>query len=401
MIEIKMYPAKNGDCFLLSFGISKKNHILIDCGYVDTYERFLKKDLLDIAKKKEKINLMIITHIDADHISGAIKFIQDNDNEKFIEIEEVWFNAYRHLQTHKENGTELHIKETEILEREIALGKSYFKRVNQSEIVTDEISAKQGSTLGALLLKGNYNWNTKFNGNAVSTNINESISIEGVSITILSPDEQKLKKLESKWIKELKKKKWNFYINENKLFDDAYEFMLLLGENEYIVTSNEISKQKTKESLNVEGFIEKEYEMDHGDINGSSIAILIEYDEKKLLFLADAHPDIISNKLIKMGKTKFDLVKVSHHGSIKNTNNELAKVMNSNRYLFSTNGHKHRHPDSQTIIKLLFANSQSEKQLYFNYETDTSKLFESKELQQKYNYETITGNGEEPIVIEL
>ncbi|PEY50977.1 MBL fold metallo-hydrolase [Bacillus cereus] len=401
MIEIKMYPAKNGDCFLLSFGTSKKNHILIDCGYVETYEKFLKKDLLEIAKKKEKINLMIVTHIDADHISGAIKLIKDNNSEKFIDIDEVWFNAYRHLQTQKKAGTELNKKEIEILEREIALGKSYIKRINQNKIVTDEISAKQGSTLGALLLKGNYNWNNSFDNNAVSSNFDKCIRIGNTSIKILSPDQQKLNKLENKWVKELKKKKWNFKINENELFDDAYEFMLLLGENGSIVEHNEISRMNKEEVLEVEEYIEKEYEMDSGDINGSSIAILIEYDEKKLLFLADAHPDIILKKIIEMGQIKFDVVKISHHGSIKNTNSELAKLLNSKRYLFSSNGHKYGHPDPGTIIKLLFANPQSEKYLYFNYETKTSKLFESKDLQKKYNYKAITGKEKEPIVIEL
>jgi len=401
MVEIKMYPAKNGDCFLLSFGITKKRHILIDCGYVDTYERFLKKDLLEIAKKKEKINLMVITHIDADNISGAIKFIENNNSEKFIEIEEVWFNAYRHLQIQKQFGTELNSKEREILRREIALGKSYFKRVNQDEIAIDEISAKQGSTLGALLLKGNYNWNMNFNGNAVSTKFSEPINIGDISITILSPDEGKLNKLENKWIKELKKKKWNFNINENDLFDDAFEFMLLLGEKELVINNSEISRRSTEEQLNVEEFIEKEYQIDKGDINGSSIAMLIEYDQKNFLFLADAHPDIIIKKLTEMGKTKYDLVKVSHHGSVKNTTNELAKLLNSERYLFSTNGHKHSHPDCQTIIKLLFANSQLEKQLYFNYETSASRVFESKELKEKYNYGIVTGDDEKPITVKL
>ncbi|MDE9439755.1 hypothetical protein EWS82_11340 [Staphylococcus xylosus] len=42
------------------------------------------------------------------------------------------------------------------------------KRESSSEISKSEISVKQGSTLGALLLAGGYKWNTSFEGSAVS-----------------------------------------------------------------------------------------------------------------------------------------------------------------------------------------------------------------------------------------
>ncbi len=155
---------------------------------------------------------MIITHIDSDHISGAIKFIEENNKNKFIEIDEVWFNAYRHLQNFKKGGCELQDNEKEILEREISLGKSHVKRANQDEITKDEISAKQGSTLGALLLQGKYNWNGKFNEGAVVSEDNNSIYIDDIRINVLSPDYDKLYKLEANWVKELKKrKKMEFY----------------------------------------------------------------------------------------------------------------------------------------------------------------------------------------------
>jgi len=220
-----MYPAKYGDCFLISAGDKVKKHILIDCGFIETYEKFLKKDLFEIAQRKEKIDLMVVTHIDADHISGAIKFLEDNNRQKFIDIDEIWFNAYRHLQIPKKNDVKLQDSDAAILEREIALGKSYFKRINEIGISKNEISFKQGSTLGALLLEGNYNWNSMFAGEAVMTKGTQLINIAGFKINILSPNEDKLKKLKEQWVKELKKKKWNFTINDNKLFDDAYEFM--------------------------------------------------------------------------------------------------------------------------------------------------------------------------------
>ena len=103
----------------------------------------------------------------------------------------------------------------------------------------------------------------------------------------------------------------------------------------------------------------------------------------------------------KIEEKKFDVVKVSHHGSIKNTSNELAEIICSERYLISSNGIKHNHPDPQTLIKLLAANKNFKKQLYFNYRTENSSVFEKNELQKKYNYEIIYGSDEEYLVIEL
>ena len=51
-VYIKIYQAKNGDCFLICFGetVEEKKHLLIDCGYVDTFQKYLKNDLIKIGK---------------------------------------------------------------------------------------------------------------------------------------------------------------------------------------------------------------------------------------------------------------------------------------------------------------------------------------------------------------
>nr|WP_228725629.1 MBL fold metallo-hydrolase [Klebsiella quasipneumoniae] len=64
-----MYPAQNGDAFLLSTG---RTNILIDGGYASTFYSYIQKDLEELAAKNACLNLVIITHIDADHIGGII-----------------------------------------------------------------------------------------------------------------------------------------------------------------------------------------------------------------------------------------------------------------------------------------------------------------------------------------
>ena len=91
---IHFLPAKAGDCFLLEN--ERKACILIDCGYRSTYQNELKPLLERLAKDGCRISLMIITHIDEDHLEGAIALLEDNrysDNPQIIPIDNIWFNG--------------------------------------------------------------------------------------------------------------------------------------------------------------------------------------------------------------------------------------------------------------------------------------------------------------------
>ena len=89
-IQIKAYPAKNGDSFLVSYGLEESKHILIDCGYTDTFENYIKNDLLAISERGECLEKLIITHIDSDHIWGSIKLFKENNEKQIVKIKEVW-----------------------------------------------------------------------------------------------------------------------------------------------------------------------------------------------------------------------------------------------------------------------------------------------------------------------
>ena len=72
-IKIEILPAGAGDCILLE--VEKENYrILIDGGYAETYNRYLKQRLQVLATQGKRINLLVITHIDSDHIGGILAF---------------------------------------------------------------------------------------------------------------------------------------------------------------------------------------------------------------------------------------------------------------------------------------------------------------------------------------
>lgn len=381
-VYAKIYPAKDGDCFLISFGETEeeKKHLLVDCGYVDTFQKYLKNDLIKIGKSGETLEKLILTHIDADHIQGAIRLLKDNNAEKFILINEVWHNTYRHLSEQKER--EIDVKQERILQQIIRRGYAQ----NESKKGEQGISAEQGTTVGALLLQGKYSWNSDFNNQAVCIEQKPKVAIStDANICLISPNKQKLDKLKNLWTDELKRYGVNFNSGNSKLYDDAFEMLLSWEKQKPKVAPKQIFA--TKETL--EELLKTPFNEDDTATNGSSIAFVLQVQNKKMLFLADAHPGLIVhslNEFQKEGTIIFDLIKVAHHGSFGNISCELLNKIDSERYLISTNGQKNNHPDKETIAQIITRKADFHRKLYFNYITTNSKYFDRKDWMERYNY---------------
>ena len=70
--RLKMLPAADGDCLLLSWGAGGPlHHLVVDGGRQGAYAH-LKQELEAIARAGEKLALYVLTHVDADHIEGAL-----------------------------------------------------------------------------------------------------------------------------------------------------------------------------------------------------------------------------------------------------------------------------------------------------------------------------------------
>lgn len=110
---------------------------------------------------------------------------------------------------------------------------------------------------------------------------------------------------------------------------------------------------KTIEELKLNQFAE-----DDDVPNGSSIAFILKYKNYSGLFLADAHPSDIISSLKSLGyssvnKLKVNFVKVAHHGSKVNTNDELLSLIDCTNYIFSANGISHFHPDKEVLARIV------------------------------------------------
>lgn len=398
-IRINMFQAGQGDAFIISCGIEEnKKNIMIDGGAGGTFTNSLQGFVKKLGELGEKIDLLIITHIDNDHIAGAIEMLKHNGVSKkpeIISIEQVWHNAYLQLQFDKQDQISEHQRRVlkEIKDRGDGCeeeGKS-------------EISVKQGSFFGSLLYEGEYNWNGYTDGKAISV---ESVPLYALTndlkLYILSPTDQCLKELGEFWLRELNKRNYVGKPSEGKLFDDAYEMLLRRIEEEEKKKHKEKKSKISSTSMNWDNYLRDVFNEDDKQTNRSSIAFILEFKGKRLLFLGDAAPSIVEKRLREIYKSeelpyKFDVIKVSHHGSSGNMSPELLKVIDSQKYLFSTNG-KYGHPDLSTLVKIAenYPCIEVEKELIFNYENTSEKWMRSNvEKKKLLNYSTKVTNYEE------
>lgn len=372
-------PALNGDCILVEFQTS--HYILIDGGYVDTYENYLLPTLKEIESRGGKLDVVVVTHIDGDHISGIIRLLEDMP----IGIGEIWYNGYRHIQSVAVTTED----------KETFVHRSICKESQSEEC--KPISAKQGCTLSALIARNGIPWNIPWKGNTIMAPM--SFTLGDAIIHVLSPNNEDIGALESFWKKRLIKDGLLKKAHSEEFWDDAYEFSLSKD-----MPGFHLHEKKVSKSYDLLKLCKEAYEPDGSASNGSSISFVLETKGKRLLFLGDSHSETVVVSLRALyGEEKvpyiFDAVKLSHHGSYNNNSPELIKLIVSDKWLVSTNGDKYNHPDMPTLAHIITKGKGMK--IYFNYYLPICRELNDGLYHKDFDFEIITPEGENGIQIEI
>lgn len=325
-MKIKFLQAFNGDSIWISFLENDiPRNILIDGGIGDTYKSTsnikgeLYRAIEKIGKDGQFIDLLVLTHFDDDHIGGVLRWL-NKDKEASNLIKKVWFNSGKEIAKKFESD------ENKDLDIEIVEGADDF-----------HTSPKQGIKFEKYLRDNNL-----WEGQIIEQG--SEYDLFGLKFKILSPNNEKLNKL----LKLYEKQKDYFTSG------DEYDFQTSL-----------------KDFIDEESQPSFKFKEDTSVANGSSIAFILEYEGKSFLFLADAHPSVVIEGLNKFHYNKdnllhVELMKVSHHGSMYNTNKELLEIVKTNNYLISSNATKHGLPNKRAIARII--NNNPNAIIYFNYD---------------------------------
>ncbi len=145
------------------------------------------------------------------------------------------------------------------------------------------------------------------------------------------------------------------------------------------------SQKEKKASASLAAFI------DQSVANLSSIVVLVEAKNKRILLTGDARGDKIMEGLElvgllpKNGDMHLDVLKVPHHGSDRNMETIFFERVKANHYVFSGNG-EHGNPERETLEMLLDARGNDDFAIHLTYpisEIDTGRQAEWNKQRDK------------------
>lgn len=378
-VIIKSFQAGVGDCifFCLKEG-DRQYTIMVDCGrFSQTIRDYIEQEL------NKHIDLLVVTHIDADHVEGITTMLNDMLD---LEIGEIWFNSYK-----RENEGE----EIPLSEKQIECLKRLYNKIPQViDILNTKVNAEHAMTLSETILC-NPTWGGVWRREQVKVGIEDYLLHNGEfgKLRILSPMQKNLDTLDDDFLELFYEFFYEEHPNSN-LEKDTTIFELLLR----VAQESEADEQTEPEqisSLTLSGEEIKAYCNNKTTAlspnNKASIAFVWEYRGHKILFLGDAAPDVVKSSLIGLyGESTllYDAMKVSHHGSAHSTSVELMELVDSPHFFFTGgSGNKRPHIDAiSRIINRPLCDEFKPRKLHFNFQNEWTKELESLELQQQFGY---------------
>lgn len=339
MLRIEMLPAAQGDCLWIEYGAKKApRRMLIDGGTTGSIKPLLAK-VEALPKSQRHLDLLVVTHVDGDHIAGILKFL---DTPKLgLSVGEIWFNAYKHLL---EPG--------------------------------EPFGPKQGEKLTAGILAAKLPWNAKFRGKAVRVPDKGPLPVKtfpgGLELVVLGPTMDKLRLLRPEWE------------------DVCKEAKIKPGKPKRVQVPPGV---EAFGPINVDTLADAKFKEDATKANGTSIVLLLRYKRTQILLAGDAHPSVIEAGIRRLSPNKrlaLDAYKVAHHGSRNNVNQSLLDHIDCARYLFSTSGAIFHHPSREAVARILKYGRSGKRttQLVFNYLSNDNKVWNSESLKTKWRYTT-------------
>lgn len=364
MPKLKMYPAKNGDAFLIEVA---GQYILIDAGYASTFCDEIAPDLSLLRQAGKRLSLVLCTHIDADHIGGMIEFVSSNGPRgarRIIDVDEFWHNSLRSLP--KVVGPQDSREDQQLLQ---AIQRRGYPSPAGSSPMMNPVGAQQGSSLARLLKELEYRWNGGDGTRCVQVQAAPVELPGGVEIHVIGPRLDRLEALRNWWIRELQRLSYRGSGQLSDLVEDAYEMWWASATQPGAAIVTQIAARAGR------GLIDT-YVADTSLTNASSIAVILRGEGTNMLFLGDAWAeDVVSQiKAAGFGTVMFDAIKVAHHGSRHNSSVELLQYIDAPCFLISSDGSRHGHPDFEVLAEIVDRPAKFERRIYFNYETPAAKL---------------------------
>jgi hypothetical protein len=324
-MNIKYLKAGSGDAILIQDGTY---NILIDGGNDFTYVR---DEVTKIFNAGQKLDLVIVTHHDDDHIAGIISLLRAAIGGDFGEefIKEILFNSPRKI-------------------RGLIPSADH-----------NTLSYRQAQDLENLLVSYTAKWD-------IATADNPARTFGAITLRFLSPVKEVLETYSS-------------------------------AEGAYLTSDYRCDWDSSMASL--ERYLDDKSQ-DDSESNKTSVVILAETPEKKVLLTGDCVPERMEEILLKLQEENpgnpvhFDYVKLPHHGSYRSLSRAILSKIDCSKFIISTNSKKYYLPNKRAILKVAkFVHQQKDDiEFLFNYAEPIEKLNIKPNELRKYRIKLTLNN---------
>lgn len=389
-MKLTAFQADKGDCLLLETA-DGKTRMLIDGGMSRAYAAHVAPALNALRRAKKRLDVVYVSHIDADHIAGVLQLLNDEAacrvHEHHVktgnfghpapeaprppEVGAIFHNSF-HEQVGKNSGkienmlaataTILSASDHPLLRQVVEQRQNLVTSVQQAMKVSQRIKAQQ--------LK--IPLNPQFGGKLMMVKKEAPrIRLGSIELKILGPFPADMMKL---------RREWNGWVESNQQTVEAIRTQARNEAN--LLGASEVDRllQPLLKASQQLGAMELALAKELGNRkkvttpNLASLMFLAEEHGKKILLTGDGHADDILKGLEHHQAFDADerlhvnVLKVQHHGSEHNVHRHFCDRVSADHYVFCGNG-EHQNPDLD-VLQLLFdrrmANDKKAFKVWFN-----------------------------------
>jgi hypothetical protein len=357
-MRLTAFHATDGDCLLLSSG---GKHVLIDGGRTASFDKYTKPALAAIREQGERLDVVYVSHIDDDHITGVLRLIEDTVEWRAFEfartvdpdteppafqppdIGEVWHNGLFVLV-----GDQLAPQVQPVLattamvlagssDREIRDLASQLDDLATGEKASMELSRRLSPEQLGIPLNPRTGGKLMKRAASGAKQAGEEIDIGTMKFLLLGPSDDDIDRL---------RKSWGEWLKHNKAALKKLQSSMLADEQRLGALDP--------------GFVANPIETELGDglktiteANLASLMFLVEEAGKMILLTGDGVSSEILEGLkrhgkLKQGRLHVDVLKVQHHGAEGNVTKELVNAVTADHYVFCGNG-AHSNPEVSVV----------------------------------------------------
>lgn len=348
VFTLEALQAAHGDSLILHYGpLTNPRFIVVDGGPKGIFKASLGPRLQEIHAARGggvlEIRLLMVSHIDDDHITGILDFtrmlrdLKDGNAPLPFDVLTLWHNSFDDIAGKVNASVSADVSVSDVLR------SAKPKTADGAAIVASVAQGRQlrldADALG-LNMNSGFDDLLQFSPSAKALNMGAHLAF-----TVLGPRQAELDALHAKWDREVKA-------------------LLAKKKKKKTGGGSELSAADLR-ALAAE-FIDESIH------NLSSVVVLAEFEGKRILLTGDARGDFILKslreaKLVKNGKIAVDIFKVPHHGSVRNAAAELFETVIADHYVFSANG-RDGNPDPPTFDLIFKARPKGKYHLWLTNE---------------------------------